>query len=54
MTQKKSNMVKLMQTKGEKTFEYILSSALYNLDLNSSDITLPAFGKPVNATQDAA
>ncbi len=45
-----SNHVELMQSKGEKTFGQILSSALRTFDLNSSDITLPTFGKPLNVS----
>ncbi len=45
-----SNNVELSQSKGEKTFGHILSSALRNFDLNSSDITLTSYGKSVKVS----
>ncbi len=37
-----------MQSKGERIFGHVLSSALRYFELNSFDMTLPTFGKPLN------
>ncbi len=39
--------MELLQSKGEKTVGHIISPALHSVDLNSSGITLPTFGKPL-------
>ncbi len=39
-----------MQWKEEKALGCILSSAMHEFNINCSDITLPAFGRPVNVS----